>query len=308
MNKKLAMIGVGVAVGSIMLISSVYAGIGDAPGYQAYKSAIKETATVDNVTHKVNVSVTDNGKSMLQVDSTLKADMDDQAGSAEVTLKSGGVEQSIQFYSQDDQQIMKTGDSDIYRIFETDNDHADFKKHGFDGGEPDEAFKQEVENVIDALVGNLKNYVTLEEAGTDKDISLHLSGSQISPVVNTIGSLLIREGGRHHEEQVKLDPSDTFGVNVSSIKDSMPKLTNDIKIESVQLDAKVNADNRITHQAAAIEITGKDSQGIDHEVIVKLSMGLSDFDSTVPDTVDLTGKQVEKVNIDEEGHKGWKHK
>lgn len=306
MNKKLAMIGTGVAVGSMLLISSVYAGVGDAPGYNAYKSAVKNTAAVDNVTQKVNVSVEDNGKLLFQVNSTLKADKTNQNGSASVTLTSGTTEQSIQFYKQDDKKIIKTSDSETYKILDLDHEQGKFKEYRKHEVQHDPAFAQEVENVIDTLAGNLKNYVILQENGTSKDIQLHLSGSQIPAAVNAVGSLFIKESGRRHNEEMKFNPSDTLGVNVNNIKDSLPQLTSDIKIETVNLDASVNADNLITSQAAVIKITGKDSQGAEHQVNVKLGVGLSDFDSTTPDTVDLTGKQVETVKPPfHEGRSHW---
>lgn len=89
MNKKLAMMGLGAAVGGMMLVTSVYAGEGDAPGYEAFKSAFKQTAAVDNATRQVNVSLQDNGASLLNVQSTIKCDRSDRAGSAEVTVANG---------------------------------------------------------------------------------------------------------------------------------------------------------------------------------------------------------------------------
>ncbi|MGO4272270.1 hypothetical protein AB4Z22_20920, partial [Paenibacillus sp. TAF58] len=114
MNKKLAMLGLGVAVGSMMLVTSVYAGVGDAPGYETFKSAFKQTAAVENVTRQVNVSLQDNGASLLNVKSTIKSTGVDHTGSAVVTVTSGMDEQTIHFYSQDGKQIVKTEDSEVY--------------------------------------------------------------------------------------------------------------------------------------------------------------------------------------------------
>lgn len=311
MNKKLAMIGAGVVAGSVLLMSSVYAGVGSAPGYNAYKSAIKNTAKVDNVTDNIKLSVVDNGKVLIQVDSILKTGKDDSTDSAAITLLTGDTKQSIQIFNQEDQDIIKTSNSDVYKIISADPEElAEHKKameeHRF---EHDPAFTQEVEKVIDALVGNLKDYVTLEEDGAAKEIGLHLEGSQIPAIVNTVSSILIRESGKDHgEQQPELNPADTFGINVESIKDSLPKLAEDIKIESFSLDADVNADNLITNHTAEIQISGKDSQGTNHEVVVTLSVDSSDFNQTTPDTVDLTGKKVEHVEspFSGEGSKHWK--
>lgn len=303
MNKKVAMIGAGVVAGSVLLMSSVYAGIGSTPGYTTYKSALKNTVAVDNVTDKINLTVEDNGKVLFQVNSTIKSIENDRMGSAEFTLLSGETKQSIQVFSQDDKEIIKTSGSDVYQIVEMDADEKEqLKKHKEGFKKHDPAFAQEVENVIDALVGNLKNYVTLKEEGESKEVALQLTGTQIPAVVNTIGSLLIKAGSQDHDEELALNPEDTFGINVQSIEDSLPKLAEDIKIEAVSMDADVNAANLITSHNAEIQISGKDSQGANHEVVIKLSVDSSDFNNTTPDTIDLTGKKVENVKPFD---KGW---
>lgn len=307
MNKKLAMIGVGVMAGSVLLMSSVYAGVGSTPGYTAYKSAIKNTATIENATLQARLSIEDNGKRLLQVDSTVKSGKDNVTSSAEFTLLSGNTEQNVQIFSQDDKKIIKTSGSDVYRIVEMDPEARErIEKYGDGMDQHDPAFTQEVENVIDTLVGNLKNNVTLKEEGSAKEIGLHLEGSQIPAIVNAVGSLLIRKGADDHAEDPELQAAHDFGVNMYSIKDSLPKLTDEIKIESVSLDADVNADNLITNHTAEIKVSGKDSQGLAHEVVIKLVVNATDFNNTTPNTVDLTGKKTENVESDcEERSKGW---
>ncbi|UUZ95627.1 hypothetical protein LJK87_14995 [Paenibacillus sp. P25] len=61
MKKKSLWIGAGAAVGDVLLISSAYAGIGDTPGYDAYKSAFKTTVAAKSMTENATVHVTDNG-------------------------------------------------------------------------------------------------------------------------------------------------------------------------------------------------------------------------------------------------------
>ncbi|NQX66553.1 hypothetical protein HQN90_10490 [Paenibacillus alba] len=306
MNKKLAMMGLGVAVGSMMLVTSVYAGVGDAPGYEAFKSAFKETAKVDNVTRQVNVSLQDNGAQLLNVKSTIKSSGKNQAGSAEVTVQSGEEQQTLQFYNQDGKQIVKTGDSDVYKVLEGDDMQGKFKDHERTSHTPDPQVISEVENVVDALVGNLKNYVTMDaKAGNAKDIHFKLSGSQISPVVNTIGSLVIKHGTVENNERPLPAKADTLGVDFTTLKNSLPQLTSDIKMDEVEVNASVDADNHITNQTAQIHISGKDAKGTAHDVVLSVDMTLSSLNTTTPDTVDLKGKQLETVKFDEKSHKNW---
>ncbi|MZQ83826.1 hypothetical protein GQF01_17075 [Paenibacillus sp. 5J-6] len=301
MNKKLAMMGLGVAVGSMMLVTSVYAGVGDAPGYETFKSAVKQTATVHNVTRQVNVTLQDNGAQLLNVKSTIKSSGENHAGSAEVTVNNGTAEQTIHFYNQEGKQIIKTGDSDVYKVLEGKGMGGKFKDYEGTGHTPDPQVVSEVENVVDALVGNLKNYVTMDEApGNVKEIHFKLSGSQISPVVNTIGSLAIKHGAMENNQRPMPSKADTLGIDVTTLKNSLPQLTSDIKMDEVEVNASVDSDNHITNQTAQIHISGKDAQGTAHNVVLSVDMTLSSLNSTTPDTVDLTGKQLETVKIDPE--------
>jgi hypothetical protein len=293
MNKKLALMGVGVAVGSMLLITSAYAGIGDAPGYNAYKSAVKSTVDIQNVTRNIDVSVVDNGASLLDVKSTLKSAGTEEPGSANVEIKGGTTTQSIQFFNQNGQKIVKTSGSDAYQIVDSKNRGKDGNKNEDHNGQNDAVMKQEMENIVDALVGNLKDYVTLNDTNGVKDIHFQLSGSQIPAVVNTVGSLFVKQGANAKVHSPKA--SETFGLDVATLRDSLPKLTQDIKIETVAMNASVDADNHITNQAGELHVSGKDAQGTAHEVVVNLNIGLSNFNTTTPDTIDLTGKKVETV-------------
>ncbi|NOV00376.1 hypothetical protein [Paenibacillus planticolens] len=307
MNKKLAMIGLGVAVGSMMLVTSVYAGVGDAPGYETFKSAVKQTAAVYNVTRQVNVTLQDNGAQLLNVKSTIKSSSENRAGSAEVTVNSGTDEQKIHFYNQDGKQIIKTDDSDVYKVLEGNDRGGKFKEREGTAHTPDPQVVSEVENVVDALVGNLKNYVTMDEAaGNVKEIHFKLTGSQISPVINTLGSLVIKHGTLEKNDRPLPSKNDTLGIDVTTLKNSLPQLTSDIKMDGVEVNASVDADNHITNQNAQIHISGKDAQGQAHDVVLSVDMTLSSLNSTTPDKVDLTGKQLETVKFDpEKSHKNW---
>jgi len=306
MNKKLAMMGLGVAVGSMMLVTSVYAGVGDAPGYEAFKSAFKQTAAVDNVTRQMNVTLQDNGKQLLNVQTTIKSDRSDQAGSAQVVVNDGTEVQTVNFYNQDGKQIVKSDASDVYKVITHDNSNRAFRELEGSNHAPDPQAVQEVEHVVDALVGNLKNYVTMDEAPGDvKEIHFKLSGSQISPVVNTIGSLVLKHGTAESMNHPVPAKADTLGIDVGTLRNSLPQLANDIKMDAVAVNATIDADNHITNQTAEIHISGTDAQGAAHEVVLNMDMTLSSLNSTVPDKVDLSGKQIETVQANDLHHKRW---
>ncbi|UUZ95625.1 hypothetical protein LJK87_14985 [Paenibacillus sp. P25] len=59
----------------------------------------------------------------------------------------------------------------------------------------------------------------------------------------------------------------------------------------------MDASNHIVEQDAVLTLTGKDASGTAHEVVIDAKLGLSGFDSTTPDQVDLTGKQVQTIDM-----------
>lgn len=297
MNKRVALTGVSVAVGSLLMIGSAYAGLGDAPGYDAYKSAVKQTFAVQNVTKQMNVTVKDNGTKLLDVQSTVKEDKAKNEMSADINLNGGTASQGINLYRQDGKQIIKASDNDIYNVIEGKQWKG---KAGEHRGQAPDGISTEVENVVDALVGNLKDYVTLSpQADGTKNISMQLSGSQIPAVANAIGSLVVKQAANaegHHK-----GVQEPFGDKLQGLQDSMPKLTQDVKIDKFDLAAQVNADNRIEKQQMTLTISGKDAQGVSHEVVVAADFGLSNFNGTTPDHIDLNGKQVKTLDVKKHG-------
>lgn len=293
MNKKLLMIGAGFTLGSAMLVTSAFAGIGDAPGYDAYKTAIKTTLSAQSLTQQTAVTVTDNGTMLLNVNSVLKTDKTHRDASAAIHVESGTVNEDVSVYRQDGQQIVKTGTSDVYNVFGKAGDKSG-RPHKDHTDSADGVINAEMENVADALVGNLKNYVNLE-AQTDgsKSIAFQLTGSQIPAAANAVGSLLIKQAvsGEHAGKH----PNELFGTELQQVRANMPKLTQDVKVTEVGLNAVVDGNNRITKQSVKVAVSGKDDQGTLHEVVVSADIGLSDFNSTTPDKVDLTGKQVQTI-------------
>jgi hypothetical protein len=84
----------------------------------------------------------------------------------------------------------------------------------------------------------------------------------------------------------------------------LPKLVDGISISNVDLKADINGQNLITAQEAKITINGQDADGNTHTIIINASIDFSAFNQTTPDTVDLTGKQVETM---QRGPEGWEN-
>jgi hypothetical protein len=297
MKKKMVWMGLGGVVGSILLVSSVYAGVGDYAGYDAYKSALKHTSTAQSVTGAFHLSVADNDKSIVALKSTFKFDSVNDHSSGKVEVKSENSNQLFELYHQDDKEIIKRGDSEIYTILDTGEKNQMNRKEWKHNANPEIA--NEAENVIDSLIGNLRNEVNLQtHADGSKQVNVELKGTQLPTIVNAITSILVKNGGQEMTKQA-VQKDNLHGLLNTDFLNQLPKLVKDISIRSVSLTGDITAEDTLNHQNAQLTIYGKDASGVGHELSFKFDVALSDQNHTVPDTIDLTGKQVQTLNIED---------
>jgi hypothetical protein len=306
MNKKLALIGTSVTVGTFLLLTSAYAGMAESSGYDSYKTAIKATVSAKSVTQAVAVTVQDNGKNLVGVNATVKRNQDIHAISADVKINGAGTEQTLSVFNADGKTVLKTGDSETYKVIEgkSVNGHNPAEHSGMEINGQGDNFNKEAENLIDALVGNLKQYVTETPAANGaKEIRLSLSGNQIPTVVNAFGAFLVKKAS-HDSINGESDKTlkTPFGTDFSALKQALPKLSQDVAITKVDLQAAVDGSGFIVNQKANLTIEGKDVSGAAHTVVISVDLGLSGLNATTPDSIDLTGKQVEAVDAKQWGH------
>lgn len=294
MNKKLTTILATVAVGGVLLGTSAYAAISSSSGYDVYKQAFKNTYGVSSITPRTAVTVKDNGKLVLKVDSVSEIDKANNSMSNNVTVSSGGLQKTMEIYSQDGKTIMKSSDSDVYNVM----DNSGKRIHRMDRKEEDPERFEDIENVVDAFAGSVQNFINLSENpdGT-KEVSLQMSDTQVSPVINAAASLVVRNTGKGGHSGGHMG-----NVFDSSLQEQLPKLVDNIKVSRVEVEAKINKGNLIQEQSEIFVITGTDSSGKTHEVVVDIDTDFSNYNSTKPDKVDLSGKQVKQIS-----NKGFRH-
>ncbi|UFJ39415.1 hypothetical protein LOK74_15225 [Brevibacillus humidisoli] len=194
-------------------------------------------------------------------------------------------------YRQDGKVIFKSSADDVYRVRE--HDVPKWQRKG-DMPHPPEA----VEQVFDALMGHMRELATVErETDGGQQAALHLSGSQIPEVVHALGTLIaskVADGERWDHGKATFD-----------MKANLPKLTENIKVEAINLDAQISPDNLLEQQTAEINITGTDDSGKHHRLSIQLQADFSDYDQTVPEQIDLTGKKITEVESEGTRH-GWR--
>ncbi|TJY42210.1 hypothetical protein E5161_09375 [Cohnella pontilimi] len=306
MKKKVLMLGAGLAIGSALVVTSAFADIGGAKGYEAYKSALKNTAAATSSTQNVALTIRDNGSELLNVKTTVKENETIGSVSGQAAIQAGSTSQTFDFYDLKDKQVFKAGNSDTYYVT-TESERRHWKEKA-DEHKNDPALSKEMENVVDALVGNLKNYVNVSNAeGGSQTIDAKLTGSQIPAAANVIGSILVKEAlsGKHAQDE--LDQQEQFGhnmlgVNVKQITGTLPKLTQNVNIDEVALHATIDSNNYITGQQIDFTISGKDASGQAHKVVITADIATSNLNATTPDSIDLAGKKVTTIQEREFKH------
>jgi hypothetical protein len=141
----------------------------------------------------------------------------------------------------------------------------------------------EVEKIVDAVVGNLKDYVQAEarpEGGNSYSGSL--SEVQVPAIVNAVSSFGIQQ---------------IIGDEVRRMKDvNVPMLESDIYVKKVTGSALESKTGVLEQVKGNVVIAGKDKNGAAQELTMDVAFKLTNVGSTTVAKPDTTGKNVEKVS------------
>ena len=283
MNKKIIAIATSLVVSGGILMGTAYTNAAQLSGYDAYKLAIKNTKDLKNETADLKLSVNDGGKVLVDVNSNIKVNSATSAMSQATTVKSSKGSQAFSTFNQAGKSISKSSTSQVYNVKE--DNHKNFNKK-------DEKMNPEVaksmETVADILVGSMKNNVAVNDnADGTKKVDIKLTQSEIVPLVNAITSIAITKGNDEPMINVKAGNLD--------VKNMIPRLASGITVKSVDVTGVINKNNIISAQVAKIVVTGLDAKGVTHDVTINATLNLSNINSTTPDTINLTGKQVKTI-------------
>ncbi|MDF2648567.1 MAG: hypothetical protein K0Q73_4372 [Paenibacillus sp.] len=284
MNKMRWIAGGAFGIGAVMLLVSGFSAMAsNTSGYDAYKTALKNTKAATSITANLDLTVTDNGAKLFAGTSDMKWNRELNTGSLSATFGDSAQKHAVNVFRQEGKVIFKTSDNEVYRV--TEHNDRNWGQHGAEPNPP-----KVVGQVFDALIGNIKELATVENAADGgKKAELHLSGGQIPVIANVLGTLAVS----------KLAESDQWDL-------SFPKLRDNIKVEAIHLDANINANNFLEQQSVEITIAGTDDSGNKHNLVLLLHVNFSDFNETVTESIDLTGKQT--LEIQNDGSKrGWNH-
>ncbi|USB31623.1 hypothetical protein [Paenibacillus sp. YPG26] len=272
-------------LGACLFVSTAFADALLGSGYDQLKGSVKNTASqmekgLDSYTIEVLYSLEDNGHTMFESSDSNKFDVQKQAReNTSVTQGSSGITTTHYSYNDPKRSIWKNETEDKYYVTEFPED--DVRTNMFDSpfnakGAP------EIEKIVDALVGNLKDYVQAEEgADGGRVYSGSLSEAQVPAVVNAVTSFgikkMINDQGRMQRDA------------------KMPEIESDIFVKKVVGTAAENKSGLLENVTGEVILSGKDKNGTQHDLTLNLVLKLSNIGNTKIAMPDLTGANVENV-------------
>lgn len=280
-NKKMIM-ALSFCIGAVMLATTAFADITTKTGYDQAKDSLKFTAEsliekVQSYTMQATVSAKDNDNLLTSSTNISKVDnVNKQSESISISEDKDGKKQESSYYTDKNTWISHNSENDIYYVTEYSGNNIPQHNNPFK-----ESTAKDAEKIVDALVGNLKDYVIVnDKADGTKELSGSLSEAQIPALVNAVASFGFKQAfsqGRMNNEKL-----------------SIPQITEDIFIKNTKATANINKDGLIESVLASATLSGKDKDGNQHDITLDLLVRITDINSTVITKPDLTGKKIEK--------------
>ncbi|WP_248929707.1 hypothetical protein [Paenibacillus hamazuiensis] len=275
-------------IGACVFISTAFADMALGTGYDRLKSSVKTTAAqmekgLDSYTMEALFTLKDNNKTLLQGSTYSKVDTVAKARENSTSTQYTNGETSTDYsYSDPKMSVWKVQLEDKYYVTEYPDGKG--RESGMDFRNPfNEKGAPEVEKIVDAFVGGLKDYVQVEEKQDGgKMYSGSLSEAQVPAVVNAVSSFVVK---KMISEQSRSDK------NVD-----MPEIDSDIFVKKMTGSAVENKNGLLENMTGDIVLSGKDKKGNQHDLTLNVVLKLSDVGKTKIVLPDLTGANVEKVS------------
>lgn len=236
-----------------------------------------------NYTMEGLLTLKDNDATLLQSSYFYKVDNEKEASeSTTVTQYQNGKTDSHYSYSDKQNSIWKNGVEDKYYVTEFSKASDMGNRNGFKSPF-NEKRAPEMEKIFDAMMGNLKDYVQVEQRPEGgKVYSGNLTEVQVPALVNAVSSFGMK--------QMVLDR----GYREEDMK--FPEIESDIFVKKVSGRAIENKEGILENLTGDVTLSGKDKSSAQHDLTLNVVLKLSDTGKTTVSKPDLTGKKIEKVS------------
>lgn len=267
-------------LGALLIATTALADITTKSGYEQLKDSVKGTAeslgtNLDNFTWDASFVIKDNGKVLTSDNNVSKYDRVN--GTSETISNSQRINgESYRYYSYSDKTTdirNNSGDETYYVTEYTDEKEPVAFKNPFE-----EDYAGDIEKIVDAVVGSLRDHVSVKDnADGTKEIYGSLNEVQIPALVNALASFQMKQ-----EFAYQPDGAENL------------RLTQDIFVKGIGGSAQINKDGLMESILGTATLSGKDAQGVVHEITVDVLLKVYDINATTITKPDLTNKKVVK--------------
>ena len=269
-----------VLVGASIFATTAFADMAIGSGYYSLKDTIKTTAAhltgkSSGFTAGLSMSITCDGNVIAVFSANTKYDL--AAEKTETTNSSTDKNGTFDSYSYRDMEKYITYDdeADTYYVH-----HYSMPQEGPMLSNPfEEDIAADLETIVDAFVGSMKDIVQVEESDGKKMYMGNLSGSQIPALANAVSSFMLKY---------------SFFDEYNARDMGFPSLQSDVAVTSVSGKAIENESGILESLLGSASVSGKDKDGVDHSFTFDFTVDLTNVDATVVTEPDLSGKTVEE--------------
>ena len=277
-------------------------------GYETFKEVMKNNHEVANGTIEGTITLTDNGKVTGEFTGTMKMDEEAQKMSGDFSLVIDDLQRTGQVFGDQETKVFVDTQNDLYYQIQQ-NGKVSIDEMSWKHESKEQEMTKEQEALLDLLVNDYKaDFVLSDNADGTQSVTFALSEDELPAALNLLVSAAASKEEQSTQEKVFFEqhPQIPFFDGFKNSHELMPHLVTDIKIKG--LESKVTFDENMEIQAMAFELAveGKDNAGVQHDLIVKGQFQIKNAGTTVVDSVDLTGKSVEAIEIPDHP-KGLKH-
>lgn len=285
-NKKLVML-LSFCLGAAIFLTTAFADAVSSSGYDQLKDAFKLTTKslskdTDSFTLEAAYSLKDNNNVLVNCNATAKYDIKNNKKEDITTVQSSQIKETNYNYNDEKCNIRYSNNDDTYYVYNYLEPNLNSAK--FNDPFDTERFK-DVEKIIDALLGNLRDHVIVSKSPDgNKEFSGSISDSQIPALVNAVSSYFFKRNitpGLSNRNEI-----------------GFPELVNDIYIKNVTGRASVSKDGLIESLFATFILSGRDIDGNSHDLSVEAVFKVLNINETSVEIPDLTGKTVHEEKID----------
>ncbi len=281
-------------LGIAILTTSAFADMIMGSGYAELKQALKDTYIFseyvidESYTVEASFQIKDHDKLLVEEKNCTKLDIENNRRESSSYSFDAGIEREYSYYNYADADMSYTensyGEKNVY-LRDPSYEFNVADRYYYNSAEFENVFETEeakdIENILDAFVGNLSSLVQMEDTGNYIVYQGSIDSTQIPTYANAIASFLIKQG--------------VFDSYRYSENENVPKIKGQVYISEINGKAVESKDGYISDLMANAILMGTDEDGVEHTFTMDFFFSLSNVGSTIIEVPDTTGAQINEA-------------